>query len=286
MKPQVSRTSGFTLIELLVVIAIIAILAAILFPVFAQAREKARQTSCLSNMKQIGTSALMYVQDYDETWPIAHPHDPITNANATTYIWDSLPTLTTASPQTRSVWANAMQPYMKNWDIWACPSGQDNNLFGETEAAMGRVRFSYSYNGYLNSMSDAQPPVPADTVAFSENAKRNRVRRYMVAWPVPTQSGLSGVPYRFEPNASNISAYFYQIDRSWWVHGEGGNQVFLDGHAKFARNGSSMSSWLSTNATGVPDWSACDGCGKGLNINAYSIGNFWFKRFGPAEHNN
>jgi prepilin-type N-terminal cleavage/methylation domain-containing protein len=63
------KQRGFTLIELLVVIAIIAILAAILFPVFAQAREKARQTSCLSNEKQLGTAISMYVQDYDETYP-------------------------------------------------------------------------------------------------------------------------------------------------------------------------------------------------------------------------
>jgi prepilin-type N-terminal cleavage/methylation domain-containing protein len=65
-----NRRSGFTLIELLVVIAIIAILAAILFPVFAQAREKARSISCLSNLKQSGLATLMYVQDYDETFPI------------------------------------------------------------------------------------------------------------------------------------------------------------------------------------------------------------------------
>jgi len=64
------RRPAFTLIELLVVIAIIAILAAILFPVFAQAREKARQATCVSNLKQLGTAALMYAQDYDEQWPM------------------------------------------------------------------------------------------------------------------------------------------------------------------------------------------------------------------------
>src|SRR5579863_320427 len=71
-KPLKRTQHGFTLIELLVVIAIIAILAAILFPVFAKAREQARKTVCLSNMKQIGLAAMMYVQDYDETWPCMH----------------------------------------------------------------------------------------------------------------------------------------------------------------------------------------------------------------------
>ena len=71
MKAKFSASRGFTLIELLVVIAIIAILAAILFPVFAQAREAARKTQCLSNTKQIGTAYMMYLQDFDETFP---PH--------------------------------------------------------------------------------------------------------------------------------------------------------------------------------------------------------------------
>src|SRR5215467_667793 len=89
------RKSGFTLIELLVVIAIIAILAAILFPVFAQAREKARAISCVSNMKQIGLGMMMYVQDFDETYP---PNQ---------YYFDH-------TTPTRWTWAEGVQPYIKN----------------------------------------------------------------------------------------------------------------------------------------------------------------------------
>ena len=100
-----SRRSGFTLIELLVVIAIIAILAAILFPVFAQAREKARQTSCASNFKQTMTASMQYVQDYDGTWPITVPNDGATNSTFTLFtvpeqVLNPLP----ASPLTRSSW--------------------------------------------------------------------------------------------------------------------------------------------------------------------------------------
>src|SRR5688500_3397391 len=86
---------GFTLIELLVVIAIIAILAAILFPVFAQPRDKARQAMCQSNMKQMGTAVMMYAQDYDERYPSAH--------------W--------------GIYLVLVQPYIRNTATWACPSG-------------------------------------------------------------------------------------------------------------------------------------------------------------------
>ncbi|GBC96468.1 hypothetical protein HRbin16_02272 [bacterium HR16] len=104
MKYQ-DRHWAFTLIELLVVIAIIAILAAILFPVFARAREKARQTSCLSNMKQMGTSSMMYVQDYDERFPLSY----YLSANSQ------------AQPCAFTFLA-AVEPYVKNRQIYQCPS--------------------------------------------------------------------------------------------------------------------------------------------------------------------
>jgi len=97
-----TRSRAFTLIELLVVIAIIAILAAILFPVFAQAREKARQTACLSNMKQIGIGLIMYAIDYDEQYP---------------------PSQLGAGTDLVS-WPQMMQPYIKNEQVFVCPSGE------------------------------------------------------------------------------------------------------------------------------------------------------------------
>ncbi len=96
------RSAGFTLIELLVVIAIIAILAAILFPVFARARENARKSTCQSNLKQIGTSVMMYTQDYDETLPRTYFAVP--------------------APAGNQSWAMILQPYVKNTQAFDCPS--------------------------------------------------------------------------------------------------------------------------------------------------------------------
>ncbi len=126
--------SGFTLIELLVVIAIIAILAAILFPVFAQAREKARQTACLNNNKQIGTSLLMYAQDFDETLP-GWTHIP-NNPLYANYGWAMI--------------VPSMDPYLKNRQVWACPSAGRNittaNLPGPNN---DKIVMSLGYNEYL-----------------------------------------------------------------------------------------------------------------------------------------
>src|ERR1700753_3617776 len=106
MEKRMKVKYGFTLIELLVVIAIIAILAAILFPVFAQAREKARQISCLSNEKQIGLAFMQYIQDYDETYPHQQFAPP---SGSPWYVWEE-----------------AINPYIKtaahHGDVFRCPS--------------------------------------------------------------------------------------------------------------------------------------------------------------------
>src|SRR5690242_1981973 len=123
MQTRQPRRAGFTLIELLVVIAIIAILAAILFPVFAQARESARESSCLSNLKQLATAMMMYSQDYDERYPV--------NGN-------------------QVYWMDLLQPYVKNSRVFNCPSTSDNwRSFFET----GKLNDKASYkldNFYWN----------------------------------------------------------------------------------------------------------------------------------------
>ena len=134
-----SRKCGFTLIELLVVIAIIAILAAILFPVFARAREKARQATCQSNLKQFGLAAIMYSQDYDEVLP-GHTMNP-------------------NSTEGYPMWWDLFQPYIKNQQVGACPS------------ATG-VTLGYGYNVLIPAhagMPIGQIGKPAETILISDN---------------------------------------------------------------------------------------------------------------------
>jgi prepilin-type N-terminal cleavage/methylation domain-containing protein len=136
-----SQKRGFTLIELLVVIAIIAILAAILFPVFAQAREKARMASCLSNLKQMGTAVAMYTQDFDETLP----GWSFTN---------TIPTMVTMPENKAYSWGMAFfmfQPYIKNYQVYSCPSATDN-IVGPplpVNPTYPRFNLSYGYSEYL-----------------------------------------------------------------------------------------------------------------------------------------
>lgn len=120
-KARATNRCAFTLIELLVVIAIIAILAAILFPVFARAREAARRTTCTSNLRQHGQALNMYLQDYDETFPVANFNDMVFNFPVQTH-------RDAANQPIR--FADLMQPYVKNRGVFFCPTmrGQSNRV--------------------------------------------------------------------------------------------------------------------------------------------------------------
>jgi prepilin-type N-terminal cleavage/methylation domain-containing protein len=133
--------SAFTLIELLVVIAIIAILAAILFPVFAQAREKARQATCVSNIKQLGLAFLQYNQDWDEMMPIGNNYGGNTGGLG---------------------WAGQIYPYIKNVDVFVCPND-------EGKSSSTRTVCSYALNGNLNAPSNVPTPLPVSQFTAPAN---------------------------------------------------------------------------------------------------------------------
>ncbi len=142
--PPRTQSAGFTLIELLVVIAIIAILAAILFPVFAKAREKARQTACLSNMKQLSLGFVQYAQDYDETLPAAGAGDAFGSPG-----WIPSPngSSITAPVAPGGIQAGAIYPYVKSTAVYICPS--DSKGTAKT--------LSYSMNEYLGYPDKSSP---------------------------------------------------------------------------------------------------------------------------------
>lgn len=159
------KNRAFTLIELLVVIAIIAILAAILFPVFAQAKESAKKTSALSNIKQTGTAMVMYSTDYDDYLPLAH-----SIRAAGTHRWSTFHPLPydwfpasdpsgwgapNIEAEVAVQWANSTQPYMKNYDLWTGPGLPGVNIgsdpYGNPEKPFKNSAFNF--NGLLHTWS-------------------------------------------------------------------------------------------------------------------------------------
>lgn len=193
---------GFTLIELLVVIAIIAILAAILFPVFARAREKALQASCQSNLKQIGLAVAMYAQDYDNTLPWG--------ANI---FWS-------ATPGESGFFAIPLEPYVKNWQIFICPSVTG---YGQTWRLVGYREGSYGYNmllAYTSVGSAASLP----KLARFEN---------------PTTTVLALDAYNpwmdnFVYEYVGSGHYYFSGAKTDW-HNDGVNVAYLDGHVKWQK---------------------------------------------------
>ncbi len=222
-----SRNHGFTLIELLVVIAIIAILAAILFPVFSQAREKARQSSCLSNVRQLNMGLAQYVQDYDEKFP--------------NYLWGE--GCQQNNPYS-ATWFRGIFPYVKNLQLYACPS--DNRGFNS--CAVWRTppfdapgfRIDYGYNEIVGNWGGGLPlarlNTPAETLILADcvsswiggywqATNRSFLRRvaFAKAWPgcgCPPQDGNNYIP----PDPDHFARHL------------GGSILgFSDGHVKWSR---------------------------------------------------
>ncbi len=195
---------GFTLIELLVVIAIIAILAAILFPVFARAREKARQTSCLNNVKQIALGVHMYITDND----------------------GGLPSYRMGGGSLSGVkWQHMIGPYLQNAQIQLCPSGDKTYPYGSgTRTTLSHYGWNYNYlSGHYSSTSSRAKIIdevthPAETIAIGEKVA----------------GGLGGVLY--SPSQATTWPGYNAPD----VHSGGSNFAFCDGHAKWLNMNEAM----------------------------------------------
>jgi prepilin-type N-terminal cleavage/methylation domain-containing protein/prepilin-type processing-associated H-X9-DG protein len=257
-----AKKSAFTLIELLVVIAIIAILAAILFPVFAQAREKARTTSCLSNFKQGALAWMMYIQDYDET---------------------TVPLMTAGhagSPEgVDAWWPTLLNPYIKSWQIFHCPSSADpGGIWGAGPTAWignwqqdSNLGYNYLGLGQWNACADtgaggiglAAVDTPAFTVLMADDAFQAPTDPY----PTNSEQGFSDVnaPAQFAAiNPAPITCEWVDVagNGGWdWStpgatpnftgftinrHTQGENVSWVDGHAKFQRP---SQLWAGTNFT-------------------------------------
>jgi prepilin-type N-terminal cleavage/methylation domain-containing protein/prepilin-type processing-associated H-X9-DG protein len=222
-----NQTRAFTLIELLVVIAIIAILAAILFPVFAQARAKARQATCLSNLKQIGTGLMMYAQDYDEILAGNQTTAPnSTQGDAGYASVTDIGFMDTNPAKVGRNWGRDLQPYLKNTTVYKCPEGTPRSALSDGPTSNYRettnpagANATYLLNGIAHSKPLAAIPAPADIIFLHEYRYISRVSQVR---PCPISSG------------SNV---FYQFNHAYYenLHQVGANILFCDGHAKWQR---------------------------------------------------
>jgi prepilin-type N-terminal cleavage/methylation domain-containing protein/prepilin-type processing-associated H-X9-DG protein len=236
------RRNGFTLIELLVVIAIIAILAAILFPVFARAREKARQSSCLSNVKQLTLGTMMYAQDYDETYPCWARWYPSRNSAGDGFRDPSICT----SPQSPPL---AVYPYVKNLQVYVCPSGGTPPDDGYDTYDAGWRFPGPSSRGYAWSVTichaggATSPPRPIRMADLTSPASTVLMGDAVHMWGgkgailyaescCDGGGGWSGVDGSLDGQ--------YAGDEDWSRHNGGENLGFADGHAKWSTSSAAL----------------------------------------------
>jgi prepilin-type processing-associated H-X9-DG protein len=190
------------------VIAIITILAAFLFPVFAQAREKARQSVCLSNMRQVGVALYMYTQDFDEMLPLALQTEDVGRPDAPVDL------------------IGALEPYTKDKHVFACPSTVNGSLSGFKGKDPTELRCtSYMGNSVVLGRPLAVIPNPAEIVYFQEDTYRWRI-----SWlrPRAAEKPRTYTWWHWDQGSVPAGKETYSS-----LHSEGGNLVFADGHVKY-----------------------------------------------------
>ena len=237
------KTRAFTLIELLVVIAIIAILAAILFPVFSQAREKARSTSCLSNLKQMGLAVQMYAQDYDERYGGGSTHLLGTPGHCLGHRW----------------WFDMIEPYIKNRQIKVCPSERVwaqywDYTIGDvpgTQCGEGAYYSSYSWNVIICWFDGANGlnSLPGFACIGDPNLRYWGIRRgtsmAAVARPAELIMIMDTRDGWIETWADVMTDLARSRDGVAYRHNDGFNAAFSDGHAKHLRKRSTkVKNWV------------------------------------------
>lgn len=236
MKHWKSNEKGFTLIEILVVIAIIAILAAILFPVFSRARENARRASCQSNLKQLGLGVMMYVQDYDGRFPLYR------------YLDDPGATCSGAGC-TYEYWCQTIDPYIRNKQVWVCPSESYTSatntplksnmnstglIYTGDGAWTGNEYVDYTLNGYLIYSNGASQGAAESQIASSASVFMmwdSSPNESVSTWSSRYDNALNGPqPAGYDDLREYVgTAPEHSIDR----HLGGDNYLFIDGHVKW-----------------------------------------------------
>ena len=226
------RISAFTLIELLVVIAIIAILAAILFPVFSSAREKARQTSCLSNLRQIGMAFAQYVQDYDEQLPSRR--DLKASLPGGWKPWTGWPT---SDP--RSGWAaQVMYPYTKSYAIWLCPSIKGTQMGQQVQVVQPVSNDANApVAGYWMWRFDRiDDPIPLSDL-WGKTEEQSVLDLQAAGDPnAGYPNSVSDVELCVDPYFPSTIPTVPASIKGLGVHFGGRNRVFLDVHVKYFRD--------------------------------------------------
>ena len=255
MNTHVTLRRAFTLIELLVVIAIIAILAAILFPVFARARENARRSSCQSNLKQIGLGMFQYTQDYDEKMPFARTGAPNYNS-----------------------WAGNIQPYIKSLQVFACPSNTDNeNRMGNRiPNVTPDIRVSYGINFEISDLAYASTGMSLANI----NEVATRIMVAERRGPNDSEPGVMWTDW--DNNQFQNVGFAGHLGTS--------NYLFADGHVKSLRplqtvaNGKSMwGGWKDSDANSASCATAAQNKQDSSDINCDSSGPIAVRELGKLE---